>query len=435
MKLWEQGCSLDDNEEIYPNGPDMNANRLLERFLRYVKIETTADDSSSTSPSSACQLELSKLLHQELLDLGLKNATISPQGVVLATLPATVAYHAPTIAFFAHVDTSPEYTAHNVKPVVHPNYDGSDIVLPGDPTKILTLAQQPMLKENIGHTLVTTDGTTLLGADDKSGIAAIMTAVEHLLEHPEIPRGPVQICFTVDEEIGHGTDALDMSVFKNTACGYTLDSEGTCRIDAETFSADQAIVTVFGVNMHPSIGKGVMTNAIKILAEFISLLPPEMSPETTSDREGFLHPNKIDGGVAQASCRIILRDFETPRLTEYAELLEKLVEALMEKHPTSRIDVHTHKQYRNMREGLVKEPRAIANAIKAVEALDREPRMSVIRGGTDGSVLTELGLPTPNLSSGQHNPHSPLEWTSLEEMELASRIMVEIIKLWSHETD
>jgi tripeptide aminopeptidase len=411
----------------------MNSARLLERFLRYVKIETTADELSGTSPSSPGQLNLSKVLYNELLELGIKNATLSSQGVVFATVPPTVAYHTPTIAFFAHVDTSPEYSAHNVNPIVHTNYDGSDIVLSGDPSKILKVSEQPALKDNIGHSVITTDGTTLLGADDKSGIAAIMTAVEHLLENPEIPRGPIQICFTVDEEIGHGTDAIDISKFKDTACGYTLDSEGACRIDSETFSADLAIVTVHGVNTHPSVGKGILTNATKILSEFLTLLPPEMSPEQTADRIGFIHPYSITGGVAESSCRIILRDFETTRLTEYSELLEKIGEALMEKHPTCRIEVKTQKQYRNMRDGLVKEPRAIANAIKAVEALDREPIMSVIRGGTDGSLLTELGLPTPNLSSGQHNPHSPLEWTSLEEMELAAKTIVELAKLWSHE--
>ena len=413
----------------------MNSARLLDRFLRYVQIETTADETSGLSPSSPKELDLSKMLYEELRALGLKDVKISEHGVVLATLPPTVAYHTPKIAFFAHVDTSPEYTAANVKPVIHRNYDGSDIVLPGDSTQVLRVSENPALKENIGNTVITTDGTTLLGADDKSGIAAIMTAVEYLIKNPEVPRGPIQICFTVDEEIGQGTDAIDMSQFEDTACGYTLDSEGICRIDTETFSADLAIVTVHGVNTHPSVGKGMLINAIKILSEFLFLLPPEMSPEQTAGRVGFLHPYKIEGGVAQASCRMILRDFETERLVEYAELLEKLAEALMEKHPTCRIEVATHKQYRNMKEGLVKEPRAIEFAVKAVEALELDPRMSVIRGGTDGSLLTELGLPTPNLSTGQHNPHSPLEWTSVEEMETASRVIVEIAKLWAHETE
>jgi tripeptide aminopeptidase len=280
---------------------------------------------------------------------------------------------------------------------------------------------------------MTTDGTTLLGADDKSGIAVIMTAAAHLLAHPEIVHGPIRVCFTCDEEVGHGVDHVDLHKL-NVVCGYTLDSEGCGRIDSETFSADLAIVKVTGVNTHPSIGKGAMVNAVRILSDFISRMPTErLSPETTDARDGFLHPYQISGGVASASARIILRDFETATLADHARLLETIAEALRTKHPRARIEVEIHKQYRNMRDGLPKEPRALAKAIDAVKAAGVEPEVSQIRGGTDGSVLTERGLPTPNLSSGQHNPHSPLEWTCLEEMQKAVDILIELAKAWGRE--
>ncbi len=411
----------------------MNNERLLERFLRYVRVDTKADELSKSSPSSLGQRTLSEMLFEECRQMGLSKVEISPEGVVLAEIPATVSYESPVIAWFAHVDTSPEYSATNVEPIVHRNYQGEDLTLPGDRTKVLRVSEHPALKENVGHTVITTDGTTLLGADDKSGITAIMTAAEFLLSHPEIEHGPIQLCFTLDEEIGRGTEALDLSKIR-AVCGYTLDSEGVARIDAETFSADLAIVKVEGVNTHPSIGKGVMVNAIKILGEYLTHLPSEHSPETTEGREGFLHPYQVSGGVAEASCRIILRDFETSKLSEYAELLETLAQQMMSKYARVKVSVEIHKQYRNMREGLKGEPRAISKAVEAVRRVGLSPLMNIIRGGTDGALLTELGLPTPNLSSGQHNPHSPLEWTSVEEMVTAAKILVELAKLWGQET-
>ena len=408
-------------------------NTLLERFTRYARIDTQAVEGATGYPSSAKQLELCRMLARECQEIGLADVAMNDFGIVTATGPASTGCRAPAIAWFAHVDTSPEFTAENVKPIVHPNYDGRDLVLPGDSSRVLRAAENPALTKLIGRTIITTDGTTLLGADDKSGIAVIMTAAAHLLAHPEIVHGPIRVCFTCDEEVGHGVDHVDLDKL-GVVCGYTLDSEGCGRIDSETFSADLAIVKVTGVNTHPSIGKGAMVNAVRILSDFISRMPTDrLSPETTDGRDGFLHPYQISGGVASASARIILRDFETATLADHARLLERIAEELRTKNPRARIEVEIHKQYRNMRDGLPKEPRALAKAIDAVKAAGLEPELSQIRGGTDGSVLTERGLPTPNLSSGQHNPHSPLEWTCLEEMQKAVDILIELAKVWGRE--
>src|ERR1700722_15679846 len=399
---------------------------LLDRFVRYAKLDTQASEFGTSYPSTPKQLNLCRLLAGECSEIGLSDVAMSDFGVVTATLPATVKHKSPAIAWFAHVDTSPEFTAENVHPTIHRNYDGKDIILPAEKSRVIRTSENPALKKLQGATIITSDGTTLLGADDKSGIAVIMTAAAHLLAHPEIPHGPIRVCFTCDEEVGHGVDHVDLDKL-GVVCGYTLDSEGSGRVDSETFSADLAIVKVTGVNTHPSIGKGTMVNAVRILSDFISRLPTDrLSPETTDERDGFLHPYQISGGVASASARIILRDFETATLADHARLLQSIADELRAKHPRARIDVEIKKQYRNMRDGLAKEPRALAKAIEAVRDSGIEPEMSQIRGGTDGSVLTERGLPTPNLSSGQHNPHCPLEWTCLEEMQKAVDILMEL---------
>lgn len=404
---------------------------LLERFLRYVQIDTQSDETSSTSPSTAKQLLLSRMLAEECRAMGLADVSCDERGIVMATVPSNVPHDVPMIVWNAHVDTSPEYSGTNVKPIVHRNYDGGDLVLPGDPTKVLTVAENPSLKKLIGGSIITTDGTTLLGSDDKAGVAEIMSAAAHLMAHPEIPHGPVRVCFTVDEEIGRGIEGLDFQKLGGV-CGYTLDSGGVGRIDYETFSADLAIVTVHGRNTHPSVGKGVLVNAIRILSQFLDRLPREvLSPESTDGRDGFLHPYQIEGGVAQASARIILRDFETEKLKDHANLLSGIAAELMKQEPRCRIDVEIRRQYRNMRDGLQKEPRALAKAIEAVRRTGLEPRLDIIRGGTDGALMTEAGLPTPNLSSGQHNPHSPLEWTSLEEMQKAVDVLVQLAIVWA----
>ncbi len=407
---------------------------LLTRFLRYARLDTQSSEFGNSYPSTARQLELCRMLARECSELGLPDVAMSEFGVVTATVPATVPHSAPAIAWFAHVDTSPEFTAQNVNPVVHRDYSVEDIVLPRDPSRVIRVEENPALKNLRGATIITTDGTTLLGADDKSGIAVIMTVAAQLIAHPEIPHGPIRLCFTCDEEIGHGVDHVEIDKL-GVVCGYTLDSEGSGRIDSETFSADLAVVTVTGVNTHPSVGKGAMVNALRILSEFISRLPTDtLSPETTDGREGFLHPYQTSGGVATASVRILVRDFETPRLRDHEGRLEAIAADLRARHPRARIDIAITKQYRNMRDGLGREPRALSKAIEAVKNAGLEPELSIIRGGTDGSVLTERGLPTPNLSAGQHNPHSPLEWTCLEEMQQAVNVLVELAIAWGRET-
>jgi tripeptide aminopeptidase len=408
----------------------MTSDTLLERFLRYVQIDTQANEASATYPSTPGQLELGRILKDELLALGVRDATQDPHGIVLATLPATQKNACPVIAWIAHVDTSPETSGHGVKPIVHRNYAGKDITLPGDLSKVIRIADNPELAALVGKTLVTTDGTTLLGADDKAGIACIMSAAAHLISHPEIPHGPIRICFTCDEEIGHGVDHLELKKL-GAQVGYTLDGGGTGEIDGETFSADLAIVTITGVNIHPAIAKGRMVNAVRIAGAFLERMPwKELSPETTSDRAGFLHPYKIDGGVASASIRILLRDFDTPQLAVKARMLQLIAEVLMTEHPGAKIDVKVTPQYRNMADGLAKEPRALDFAEEAMTRVGLQPRRTIVRGGTDGSRLTELGLPTPNLSCGEHNLHSPLEWTCVEEMEIAVRVLVELAQIW-----
>lgn len=408
----------------------MKSDDILQRFLRYVQIDTQANEASTTYPSTPGQLELGKLLTQELLALGVRDASQDEHGIVLATLPATHSKKCPVIAWNAHVDTSPETSGRGVKPLVHRNYDGGDIVLPGDTSKVIRTADNPELAALAGKTLVTTDGTTLLGADDKAGIACIMSAAAHLMAHPEIPHGPIRICFTCDEEIGRGVDHVDLKKL-GAHVGYTLDGGGTGEIDGETFSADLAVVTITGVNIHPAIAKGRMINAVRIAGAFLERVPWQaLSPETTDDRQGFLHPYKIDGGVGATTIRILLRDFETPKLAEKAKLLHSIAELLMVEHPGAKIEVKVTPQYRNMADGLAKEPRALDFAEEAMRRVGLKPKRTIVRGGTDGSRLTELGLPTPNLSCGEHNLHSPLEWTCVEEMEIAVRVLVELAQIW-----
>lgn len=405
---------------------------LLDRFLTYVKIDTQADAHADCYPSTEKQLTLCRLLAKECEEMGLSDVTMNEYGIVTGTVPATSGCTAPAIAFFAHVDTSPEFTAVNVQPQVHENYDGQDISLKEG--RVLKVADCPELRGQQGKTIITTDGTTLLGADDKAGIAIVMTAAARLLDSTEFPHGPIKVCFTCDEEIGHGTDHIDLTAL-DCVCGYTLDGDGAGKIDTETFSADMAEVRIKGINIHPSIGKGKMVNAIRYLSEFIDRLPKETdAPEVTDERAGFMHPFSMSGTVAEAAVEIILRDFETDQLAEYAAQLQRIADELKEKEPRLEIEVRIIEQYRNMREGLMLEPRALEKAIKATSAAGLKPELSIIRGGTDGSVLTEKGLPTPNLSSGQHIPHSPLEWASLEEMEQAVEVVLELAKLWGEET-
>lgn len=403
---------------------------LLDRFCRYVRIHTEAVDNAGTYPSCLGQLELGKLLLTELRDLGLKDAKQSEFGIVTATISATIPHQAPVIALFAHMDTSPETSGKNVNPIVHANYDGRDLVLPGDPSKVLRQTDCPELKPCIGKTIITTDGTTLLGGDNKGGIAVIMEAAAYLLRHPEIPHGPIRICFTCDEEIGHGVDHIDLKEL-NAVVGYTLDGAGEGMIEAETFSADKAVISFTGANIHPAIAKDKMINAIKMAGTFVDNLPRALAPEKTDGRDGFIHPYQIDGGVAKVTLTFLLRDFATVKLTEQANLLRDTATMIERLYPKSKVDVTVTPQYRNMADGLKKEPRAVAYAMEAMERAGLKPKIGSVRGGTDGSQLTAKGLPTPNLSTAEHNIHSPLEWTCLEEMQSAVRVIVELAQRWA----
>ncbi len=404
---------------------------LLDRFVRYAQHDTQADERSTTYPSTPGQLVLGKLLRDELVAMGLADARQTEHGIVHATIPSNVPEKVPTIAFVAHVDTSPEFSGKGVKPQVIRNYPGGDIVLPGDPTKVIRVADSPELNALVGKTIITTDGTTLLGADDKAGVAVIMELAKTLVENPAIPHGTVKVCFTCDEEIGKGVAHLTPEDLGADAA-YTLDGAGTGEIEAETFSADKATVTITGINIHPAIARGRMVNAVRLAAKFLDRLPQQrLTPETTADRDGFLHPYMIEGGVPKTTIHILLRDFETAKLDEEAEILRIIAKQLETEFPGATIEVDVRKQYRNMRDGMHREPRAVPMAIEAIRRAGLEPRQTIIRGGTDGSRLTELGLPTPNLSTGEHNLHSPLEWTCLEEMATNVRVLVELVKLWA----
>ncbi|MCE5304026.1 MAG: peptidase T [Planctomycetaceae bacterium] len=409
----------------------MDSQRLLQRFLRYVRIDTTARPDADQYPSSPGQCALGRLLVEELKSLGAADVRQDPHGLVWATLPATVSDACPTIAWCSHLDTSPESPGADVRPQVIENYVGGDLPLPGRPDRVIRVADNPELLALCGRTLITSDGTTLLGADDKAGVAIIVETAAWLLEHPEIPHGPIRICFTCDEEIGRGVDKLDPNTIGAAAC-YTLDGHGSGEIDVETFSADLAVVTLRGVNIHPSIAKGRMTNAVRAAAEFVARLPRDaMSPESTDDREGFLHPYEIEGGVAETRLKILLRDFDARRLDVMAERLREIAVQVGRDFPAASIDVRIERQYRNMAEGLSREPRAVAFAERALQRLGRTARRTIVRGGTDGSRLTELGLPTPNLSCGGHNPHSPLEWACLDEMVESVEWLVALAEVWA----
>lgn len=405
--------------------------RLLERFVRYAQMDTQADERSSSYPSTPNQLVLGRLLHDELRSLGLTDVKQTEHGIVYATVPGNVAESVPTVALVAHVDTSPEFSGKGVRPQVIRNYPGGDIVLPNAPERVIRVSENQELNALIGKTIITTDGTTLLGADDKAGVAVIMQAVQALIDDPTIPHGPVRVCFTCDEEIGKGVLHVDLQELAADVA-YTLDGAGAGEVEGETFSADKATVTITGVNIHPSIAKDRMTNAVRLAGMFLERLPKRtLTPETTSDREGFIHPYVIEGGVPEVKIHCLLRDFDTPRLAEQAERLRTIARQLTEEYPEARIDVAVQAQYRNMRDGMTREPRAVPYALEAIRRAGLEPRQAIIRGGTDGSRLTEMGLPTPNLSTGEHNPHSPLEWACLEEMQDNVRIVIELLKVWA----
>lgn len=405
---------------------------LLDRFLRYVKVDTMAVDETDSYPSSPGQLELGRLVAEEMKALGLADAKQNEHGIVTGTVPGNVP-GAPTIAFVAHFDTSPESSGKDVKPVVHENYDGRDIKLSGAGAKVIRVAETEELASLKGKTLITTDGTTLLGADDKAGVASIMTAAATLMTDKSVGHGPVRVVFTCDEEVGRGTDKIDLKKIGAVAA-YTVDGEGAGLIEAETFSADLATVTITGYNVHPGLATGKMINSIRLAGQFLARMPwHRLAPETTSGRDGFLHPYVLEGGVAETKIKILLRSFDTNELPKQAEILKHIAATIEAEHPKAKVEVEVKKQYRNMADHLKKAPKVVEIAAEAIKRVGLEPKRESIRGGTDGSRLSEMGLPTPNLSAGMHNFHSPLEFACLEEMELAVKTLVEIAKGWGKE--
>lgn len=412
---------------------------VLERFLRYVKIDTQSDEQSDTYPSTRKQFDLLNLLAEELRGLGLTDVRQDEYGYIMATLPSTLppehAVEVPTIGFLAHVDTSPDVTGANVKPQIIESYDGSVIQLPADPAQQIDPEEIPALRKVVGHTLVTTDGTTLLGADDKAGVAEIMTAVTYLLAHPEIAHGPIAIAFTPDEEIGRGTKYFDIEKF-GAKFAYTIDGGEGGGIQHETFSADSAEIVITGRSQHPGYAKGKMVNAIKIAAEIVARLPREtLSPETTEAREGYVHPVRIQGSVEEARVSFILRDFDEEKLLEYRKLLEGLAAEAKAIDERAEVEITYSESYRNMRQTISKVPFIVDYAEEAIRRAGLEPFSEPVRGGTDGSRLTAMGLPTPNLFTGGYNYHSRREWADVNHMVNAVQMVVELVQVWAERGD
>lgn len=404
---------------------------VTERFLHYVTYDTQSCENSDTYPSTLKQLVLLDRLVEELKQMGVADAARDEHGYVMATVPATTKKAGvPVVGFIAHVDTSPESSGAGVKPVVHRNWQGQDIVLPDDPAAVLRVSDNPDLEEQIGNDIITASGKTLLGADNKAGVAAIMAAAEYLVKHPEIPHGAVRIAFTPDEEVGAGTKHFDVKKF-GAYCAYTLDGEQLGQIDAETFSADALTVTFQGFNTHPGFAKGKMVNSIKVAADFVNRLPKDrLSPETTADREGFVHPYVVEASVDRTSVKFLIRDFVTPALKEKEVFLEKLAKETAAAWPGAAATVAVQESYRNMKEVLDRHPQVVEHAREAVRRAGIPVRESAIRGGTDGCRLSFLGLPTPNVFAGEHNFHSRLEWVSAQDMERAVEVIVNIARIW-----
>ncbi|MFM6964964.1 MAG: peptidase T [Sphingomonadales bacterium] len=403
---------------------------VAERFMRYAQIDTTADPNSTSFPSSAKQRDLAHLLYNELIDLGLSDVEIDEWSYVFATIPSNVSQPLPTICFCSHMDTAPDCSGTNVKPILHRNYNGQPITLPDDPTQILRTEDHPYLLQKIGDDLITASGSTLLGADDKAGVAIIMELAAYLQAHPEIPHGNIRILFTPDEEVGRGVEQLNMQKL-NADFGYTLDGGPLGDIEDETFSADAATVTFHGVSAHPGYAKGKMINAIKLASEFVASLPKEgWSPETTEKRQGFVHPTSIEGALEKASVQLILRDHDTTLMQSYPEKLRAIAQQVVAAHPGARFELQVQEQYRNMKEILKDVPFVADYAELAMQKAGLTPKRAIIRGGTDGSRLSFMGLPCPNIFTGEMAIHSKLEYVSVQDMEKAIDTLVELVQIW-----
>lgn len=407
---------------------------FLNRFLSYVKYDTQSSEESDSYPSTLKQLELSKKLLLELKDLGLKDTEITEHGYVFGTLPSNVDHKVPVIGYIAHVDTSPDVSGKDVNPVINKNYQGGDIVLKNDSSQVIEFEMNPALKNCIGHDIITTDGTTLLGADNKAGIAEIMGAIHYMIDNPEIKHGPIRVAFTVDEEVGTGTKHFDVKKFA-ADYAYTIDGETAGEIEDETFCADTAIVRIKGVNVHPGYAKNRLVSAVKIAAHLIDQLPSDrMSPETTEKREGYLHPNTIKGGVEESEVIFLVRDFNVDGLKEKEKYLENLCKKVEKKYPKSELSIEIKESYRNMKIILDKHTQVVDYAMEAVARAGLKPVKNLIRGGTDGAGLCFMGVPTPNVFTGGHNFHSKKEWISVQNMAKAVETIIRLSEIWAEKS-
>jgi tripeptide aminopeptidase len=403
---------------------------VKERFLRYVTVDTQSDPNSPSQPSTEKQKDLSRILVEELKAMGIQDAELDPHGYVYATIPATSEKQTPVLCFCSHVDTAPDCSGAGVKPIVHRNYQGQDIVLPDDPGVVIRKSEHEDLAAQIGNDIVTASGTTLLGADNKAGVAAIMGAADILMRHPEIKHGKIRILFTPDEEIGRGVDKVNLKKL-GAKYGYTIDGETAGSLEDETFSADGAVVTIYGVASHPGFAKGKMENAQKIAAKIVAKLPDKLSPEHTEGKAGFIHPTSLEGNLEKAVIKFIIRDFTDGGLRRHARTLQKIVDKVLEQYPNSRAEIKITAQYRNMAKVLRRHPQVVAYAIEALKRAGfSQPVQRSIRGGTDGSRLSFMGLPCPNLFAGEHAFHSKQEWVSVQDMEKAAETIVHLAQVW-----
>ncbi|MBC7775832.1 MAG: peptidase T [Phycisphaerae bacterium] len=401
-----------------------------ERFLQYVTIDTQSDPDSPTQPSTEKQKNLGQVLVKELLDMGISDAHLDEYGYVYGTIPANTDKKVPVICFCSHMDTSPDCSGEGVKPMIHTNYKGQDLVLPDDKSVVIRMNEHPDLKDQIGKDIITASGTTLLGADNKAGLAAIMDATHILLNNKHLKHGKIRILFTPDEEIGRGVDKVDMKKL-GAKFGYTIDGETAGSIENETFSADGAVVTIHGISAHPGFAKGKMENALKIAARIVAKFPDKLSPEHTEGMEGFIHPVHFEGNLEKATIKLILRDFTESGLKRHGKTLQRIVDSVIKSFPNSRAEVKISEQYRNMGKVLRRHPQVVANALEALKRAGfANPIQSSIRGGTDGSRLSFMGLPCPNLFAGEHAFHSKQEWVSVQDMEKAAETIVHLAQVW-----